>query len=67
MLTYEQASDKVIIALDCSRERAFELADMLAGKAKAAKIMDELGISATRRVKGLGARQREQLIEALSK
>ena len=36
------------------------------GKAKAAKIMDELGISATRRVKGLGARQREQLIEALS-
>ena len=37
------------------------------GKAKAAKIMDELGISATRRVKGLGARQREQLVEALSK
>ena len=37
------------------------------GKAKAAKIMDELGISPTRRVKGLGARQREQLVEALSK
>ena len=37
------------------------------GKAKASKIMDELGISATRRVKGLGARQREQLVEALSK
>lgn len=37
------------------------------GKAKAAKVMTELGISATRRVKGLGARQREQLIEALSK
>ena len=37
------------------------------GKAKAAKIMDELGISTTRRVKGLGARQREQLVEALSK
>ena len=37
------------------------------GKAKAAKVMDELGISATRRVKGLGARQREQLIEVLSK
>lgn len=37
------------------------------GKAKAAKIMDELGISATRRVKGLGARQREHLIEVLSK
>ena len=31
------------------------------GKAKAAKVMNELGISATRRVKGLGARQREQL------
>ena len=37
------------------------------GKAKAAKIMDELGISPTRRVKGLGARQREDLIEALTK
>ena len=37
------------------------------GKAKAAKVMNELGISPTRRVKGLGARQREQLIEALSK
>ena len=37
------------------------------GKAKAAKIMDELGISAARRVKGLGARQREQLLEALTK
>lgn len=37
------------------------------GKAKAAKIMDELGISSSRRVKGLGARQREQLVEALTK
>ena len=37
------------------------------GKAKAAKIMNELGISPTRRVKGLGARQREQLLEVLSK
>ena len=37
------------------------------GKAKAAKIMDELGSSATRRVKGLGSRQREQLLEALTK
>ena len=37
------------------------------GKAKAAKIMDELGISVSRRVKGLGARQREQLVEALTK
>ena len=37
------------------------------GKAKAAKIMEELGISPSRRVKGLGARQREQLLEALSK
>ena len=38
MLTFEQASDKVIIALDCSRERAFELADMLAGKATWVKV-----------------------------
>ena len=37
------------------------------GKAKAAKIMDELGISATRRVQGLGVRQREQLLEQLNK
>lgn len=37
------------------------------GKAKATKVMDELGISVTRRVKGLGARQREQLLEVLSK
>ena len=37
------------------------------GKAKAAKIMSELGISPSRRVKGLGARQREQLLAALTK
>ena len=37
------------------------------GKAKANKIMEDLSISPSRRVKGLGARQREQLLEALSK
>ena len=37
------------------------------GKAKAAKIMDELGISPSRRVQGLGVRQREQLLQVLSK
>jgi signal recognition particle GTPase len=37
------------------------------GKAKAAKIMNELGISPSRRVKGLGARQREQLLDTLAK
>ena len=35
------------------------------GKAKAAKIMSELEISESRRVQGLGARQREQLLERL--
>jgi DNA uptake protein ComE-like DNA-binding protein len=35
------------------------------GKAKAAKIMSELEISESRRVQGLGARQREQLMERL--
>ena len=35
------------------------------GKAKAAKIMEELEISESRRVQGLGARQREQLMERL--
>lgn len=37
------------------------------GKAKAAKIMEELGISESRRVQGLGVRQREQLLQVLSK
>lgn len=37
------------------------------GKAKAAKIMDELGISASRRIQGLGIRQKEQLVEKLGK
>ena len=52
-----------------SRMRVSALIESLPGygKAKAAKIMDELGISETRRVKGLGARQREQLLEVLSK
>ena len=35
------------------------------GKAKAAKIMAELEISDSRRVQGLGARQREALMERL--
>lgn len=37
------------------------------GKAKAAKIMEELGIAPKRRIQGLGSRQREQLAEILSK
>lgn len=35
------------------------------GKAKAEKLMTELEISDSRRVQGLGARQREQLMERL--
>ncbi len=35
------------------------------GKAKAAKVMDELGISESRRVQGLGSRQRENLLKRL--
>jgi DNA uptake protein ComE-like DNA-binding protein len=35
------------------------------GKAKATKIMSELGISESRRVQGLGARQKQQLMERL--
>ena len=35
------------------------------GKAKATKLMEELKISESRRVQGLGARQREQLMERL--
>lgn len=36
------------------------------GKAKVAKVMEELGISENRRVKGLGSRQRAELIKRLS-
>ena len=37
------------------------------GKAKAAKTMEELGISESRRVQGLGVRQREQLLAKFDK
>jgi hypothetical protein len=35
------------------------------GKARAAKLMNELGISTSRRVQGLGSRQRAELLERL--
>ena len=37
-ITDEQARDKIIVALDCSRERALELADMLQGSARWLKV-----------------------------
>ncbi|MCL5292649.1 MAG: integration host factor [Actinobacteria bacterium] len=37
------------------------------GKAKAQKIMSDAGISPTRRVQGLGSKQKEALVNALSK
>ena len=37
------------------------------GKVRAAKIMEKLDISATRRVRGLGAKQREALLGEFSK
>ena len=37
------------------------------GKAKAAKVMSDLNISPSRRVRGLGERQREHLLETLAK
>ncbi len=37
------------------------------GKAKAEKTMEEIGISESRRVQGLGVRQREQLLAKLEK
>jgi hypothetical protein len=37
------------------------------GKVRAGKIMEELAISATRRVRGLGAKQREQLLAKFAK
>ena len=37
------------------------------GKVRAQKIMEELDISATRRIRGLGAKQREMLLEKFKK
>lgn len=37
------------------------------GKVRAARMMEELDISATRRVRGLGAKQREQLLAKFAK
>ena len=37
------------------------------GKVKARRLMEEIGISETRRVQGLGANQREALFKALGK
>ena len=37
------------------------------GKVRATKLMEELDISATRRIRGLGAKQREQLLEKFAK
>lgn len=37
------------------------------GKVRATKLMEELDISASRRVRGLGAKQREQLISKFAK
>ena len=36
------------------------------GKVKARRVMEEIGISETRRVQGLGAKQREALFEKLT-
>ena len=37
------------------------------GKVRAQKLMEELDISASRRVRGLGAKQREQLLDRFGK
>jgi hypothetical protein len=37
------------------------------GKVRAQKLMEELDISASRRVRGLGAKQRQQLLERFKK
>lgn len=36
------------------------------GKVKSARMMDDLGIAENRRLRGLGSRQKEALLEALS-
>lgn len=37
------------------------------GKVKARRLMEQVGISETRRLQGLGAKQREQLLEAVAR
>jgi hypothetical protein len=37
------------------------------GKVRAQKLMEEMDISASRRVRGLGAKQRQQLLEKFKK
>lgn len=58
----KKADDPIV-----ARMKVYTLLESLPGygKAKAAKIMEELGISDSRRVQGLGARQREMLMERL--
>jgi hypothetical protein len=36
------------------------------GKVKAGRLMDDIGIAADRRIRGLGGRQRQALLDALS-
>jgi hypothetical protein len=67
-MTFAQAmnkSDDPIVA----RMKVSALLESLPGfgKAKAARVMHELEISESRRVQGLGARQREMLMERLGK
>ena len=52
-----------------ARMRVSMLSESLpgSGKAKAAKLMEELDISASRRIKGLGTRQRDELLERLGR
>ncbi|MCL2324221.1 MAG: integration host factor [Actinomycetia bacterium] len=60
----ERADDPVVMRMKVST-----LIESLPGygKARAEKLMAKVDISATRRVQGLGARQRAALIEALSR
>ncbi len=60
---FAKADDPVI-----GRMKVIALLESLPGfgKAKSTALMERLGISPTRRIQGLGARQREELIKALS-
>ena len=67
----EMTVEQVLTAEDNPVIDKLKVKDMIAslpgyGKAKVTKIMEDLGISETRRIKGLGSRQRAELIERLS-
>lgn len=59
-----------VLAMDSDIARRMKVKDLISsipgyGDAKTEKLMEQIGISESRRVQGLGARQREELLAIL--